>query len=314
MTARIDEDTLHAYVDGQLDAAQARAVEARLAGDPAARSMVDAYRWQSLQLSALFDEAAGQMATGMPSVAELAAQTDRLEAAADDPAIQELSAQGSAARASGGGAALGPWGWIMGAVLAIGVGVLVGRLTVMDLPAPTTPQLQPTATAEATMEPTAEPTADGIPVAQAPTPAPLGWRATVALYHQLYTQQTFASLDVSAEQAQQALSRVAGLVQVDGSDALLDLPDLRLAQAQVLDFRGRPLAHIAYLDGNDQPVALCIIPRPAGSTDPAFDPLYEEREGLPVVHWSDGQHDFMVIGHSDEAAMRAIAGQVIARL
>jgi anti-sigma factor RsiW len=51
---------LHAYVDGQLEAAQAAAVEARLAADPVARERAAAWRQQNEQILALVADPAGE--------------------------------------------------------------------------------------------------------------------------------------------------------------------------------------------------------------------------------------------------------------
>lgn len=51
----VNERDLHAYVDGQLDAARRQEVEAHLAADPAAAEKVAAYRRQTAMLHGLFD-------------------------------------------------------------------------------------------------------------------------------------------------------------------------------------------------------------------------------------------------------------------
>lgn len=53
MTAAVRKAELHAFVDGRLDAARRREVEAYLAGNPEAASRVSAYRRQKLALRAL---------------------------------------------------------------------------------------------------------------------------------------------------------------------------------------------------------------------------------------------------------------------
>jgi anti-sigma factor RsiW len=51
----ITDDNLHAYIDGQLPAAQRADVEARLAADPEAAARLQAYRAQKQALRAMFD-------------------------------------------------------------------------------------------------------------------------------------------------------------------------------------------------------------------------------------------------------------------
>lgn len=55
MNAPISEDNLHAYADGQLDAAQLTQVEAWLAAHPERRAQVDEWRAQSASLHRAFD-------------------------------------------------------------------------------------------------------------------------------------------------------------------------------------------------------------------------------------------------------------------
>lgn len=53
----INEQEIHAFVDGQLDAARQAAIEAHLAANPQDRARVEAYRKQNQLLHALFDPA-----------------------------------------------------------------------------------------------------------------------------------------------------------------------------------------------------------------------------------------------------------------
>lgn len=56
----LDNSTLVAYVDGELDAEQARAVKATLTGDPEARSRVEIFHETAALLRAAFEEPAGE--------------------------------------------------------------------------------------------------------------------------------------------------------------------------------------------------------------------------------------------------------------
>lgn len=58
MTARLDDETLVAYADGQLDADAARAVEQALARDPQARETLQALRDSAARLRAALDAVA----------------------------------------------------------------------------------------------------------------------------------------------------------------------------------------------------------------------------------------------------------------
>ena len=56
----LSSDMLHAYVDGQLPAAQIAEVEAYLADNPDARTLVDSWRRQNDAITAIFAPAAGE--------------------------------------------------------------------------------------------------------------------------------------------------------------------------------------------------------------------------------------------------------------
>jgi anti-sigma factor RsiW len=60
MTTPISEDDLHAYADGQLDAARLTQVESWLAAHPEHRAQVEAWRDQSAALHRAFDQVLGE--------------------------------------------------------------------------------------------------------------------------------------------------------------------------------------------------------------------------------------------------------------
>lgn len=60
MTARIDDDELTAYLDGELDEARLREVEAAMAADPAFCAEIETLRTQSATLRAAFNEPMNQ--------------------------------------------------------------------------------------------------------------------------------------------------------------------------------------------------------------------------------------------------------------
>lgn len=72
MTARpIDEATLHAYVDGRIDANERQAVEAWLAAHPEDAERVRAYREQNAGLHALFDPVLDEpLPAGLAAIAQ----------------------------------------------------------------------------------------------------------------------------------------------------------------------------------------------------------------------------------------------------
>ncbi|MGR9134459.1 anti-sigma factor family protein [Rhizobium leguminosarum] len=136
------------------------------------------------------------------------------------------------------------------------------------------------------------------------------WRAVVADYISLYTPETLAGpvpeRDVQAAQ-------LAGLDEKLGlslSPEAVSLPGIDFKRALMLQYDGKPLAQIAYLDPETGPMALCIVRSDAGPKVPDL----ESRKGMNVVYWSNGTHAFMLIGHAAADRMTAIAEGVRGRM
>ncbi|EJC82658.1 putative transmembrane transcriptional regulator (anti-sigma factor) [Rhizobium leguminosarum bv. trifolii WSM2297] len=132
------------------------------------------------------------------------------------------------------------------------------------------------------------------------------WRAVVADYISLYTRETLAgpvpTADIQAAQLG-ALDEKLGL---SLSPEAVSLPGIDFKRALLLQYDGRPLAQIAYLDPETGPMALCIVRSDAAPKTPDL----ENRRGMNVVYWSNGSHAFMLIGHAAGDRMTAIADGV----
>ena len=88
------------------------------------------------------------------------------------------------------------------------------------------------------------------------------------------------------------------------------LEDKEEKRALLLQYDGKPLAQIAYLDPETGPMALCIVKSDAGPKAPDL----ENRKGMNVVYWSNATHAFMLIGHAAADRMTAIGNGVRGRL
>jgi anti-sigma factor RsiW len=132
------------------------------------------------------------------------------------------------------------------------------------------------------------------------------WRAAVAEYLALYTGDTLAGPDEDHAQQVAQLSAVGEKLGLKLTPEAIAMPDVDFKRAQVLNYDGKPLAQIAYLDPEDAPMALCIIP----STRGAAAPDVENRKGMNVVYWSNATHAFMLIGHSPIDRLKTLADGV----
>lgn len=127
----------------------------------------------------------------------------------------------------------------------------------------------------------------GLMTALRPTEtAPRGWQDYAAAYHLLYRTETLSTVD--------APSDLAGLSTVIGRD-LAPAPEiagLSFVRAQLLGYGDAPLIQMAYLSEDGVPYALCIM----AAQGPAQAPMARQIEGLPTAYWSDGTHEYLLIG------------------
>jgi anti-sigma factor RsiW len=136
------------------------------------------------------------------------------------------------------------------------------------------------------------------------------WRIVVAEYIALYTSDTLSAPagDRASQVAQ--LDQVGSKIGLPLSPESIALPGADFRRAQVLEYDGKPLAQLAYLDPEDGPVALCIVQSERGAAEPDM----ERRRGMNVVYWSTKDHAFMLIGHATADRLRSVADDVRARL
>ncbi|MGR9433830.1 anti-sigma factor family protein [Rhizobium leguminosarum] len=136
------------------------------------------------------------------------------------------------------------------------------------------------------------------------------WRAVVADYISLYTPETLAGpvpeRDVQAAQLG-SLDEKLGL---SLSPEAVSLPGIDFKRALMLQYDGKPLAQIAYLDPETGPMALCIVKSDAGSKAPDL----ESHKGLNVIYWSNETHAFMLIGRIPADRMKELGEDVRRRL
>ncbi|MEK1887169.1 MAG: anti-sigma factor [Phyllobacterium sp.] len=129
------------------------------------------------------------------------------------------------------------------------------------------------------------------------------WRSVVAEYLTLYTADTLADVasDPTAQVAQ--LRSLGDKLGLDLPVSAIALPDIAFKRAQLLQYDGRPLGQIAYLDPAHGPLALCIVKSARGANAPQV----EKRYGMNVVYWSDQTHGYVLVGHNPLDQLSALA-------
>ncbi|TBC71781.1 anti-sigma factor [Rhizobium leguminosarum] len=136
------------------------------------------------------------------------------------------------------------------------------------------------------------------------------WRSVVADYISLYTPETLAG-PVPAREVQAAqLGSLDEKLGLSLSPEAVSLPGIDFKRALMLQYDGKPLAQIAYLDPETGPMALCIVKSDAGSKAPDL----ESRKGLNVIYWSNETHAFMLIGRISADRMKELGEDIRRRL
>ncbi|TBB52601.1 anti-sigma factor [Rhizobium ruizarguesonis] len=136
------------------------------------------------------------------------------------------------------------------------------------------------------------------------------WRAVVADYISLYTPETLAGPVPAREDQAAQLGPLDEKLGLSLSPEAVSLPGIDFKRALLLQYDGKALAQIAYLDPETGPMALCIVKSDAGPKAPDL----ESRKGLNVIYWSNETHAFMLIGRIPVDRMKELGEDVRRRL
>ncbi|MFF0948090.1 anti-sigma factor family protein [Rhizobium leguminosarum] len=136
------------------------------------------------------------------------------------------------------------------------------------------------------------------------------WRAVVADYISLYTAETLAGPAPGREDQAAQLAGFDETLGLSLSPEAVSLPGIDFKRALLLQYDGKALAQIAYLDPETGPMALCIVKSAAGPKAPDL----EIRKGMNVVYWSNATHAFMLIGRIPVDRMKELGEDVSKRL
>ena len=121
------------------------------------------------------------------------------------------------------------------------------------------------------------------------------WLGQIAQYHRVYASTARRHLvEVGADELDHIQDWMTGML-----GRPIPVPDLSaygvtFAGARLLGINEKPVAQLVYLDADDQPLALCIIP----STSQAKTPTSSTNGELNLVDWRDGNHGYAVVGWS----------------
>ncbi|MGH1480486.1 MAG: hypothetical protein ACRBM6_17445 [Geminicoccales bacterium] len=130
------------------------------------------------------------------------------------------------------------------------------------------------------------------------------WLNQIAQYHRVYASTARRHLvEVGADEQEHIEQWLAKMLKRP-----IPVPDLSaygvtFQGARLLGINENPVAQLVYLDADDQPLALCIIP----STKEVKALTASANRDLNVIDWRDGQHGFAVVGWSDNQLLTSLA-------
>ncbi len=137
-----------------------------------------------------------------------------------------------------------------------------------------------------------------------------GWHVAVADYHELYTAETLTGVPVEAQMRQAGLAFVSDRLKLELNEQQLAVDGMTFQRAQMLEFQGKPLAQLAYLERSGVPVALCIMHRLGSAVGFSSEQFGE----LNAVVWSQGEFDFILIGALNPEMLNASAHALAERI
>ncbi len=132
---------------------------------------------------------------------------------------------------------------------------------------------------------------------------PLTWMQAAASYQTLYVNYTLDIASPDNTEAQAQLARLSQSVGQDLSGAQI-IDGLDFKRAQILGYKGKPLAQIAYVNAKGEPMALCVIKISKSVTQ---DIVVQKMGGLAAAHWKADGFAYLLIGGSDQAAVETWA-------
>jgi anti-sigma factor RsiW len=132
---------------------------------------------------------------------------------------------------------------------------------------------------------------------------PANWRAVVAEYLALYTDETLAAIPDDPALRATELANVGAKLSLHLTPEDVALPGMTLKMAQLLDFRGVPLAQMAYRSASNGPVAFCII----ANGKPDMPVTSEQRDSWNIAFWNADGLGYMVIGRIPAETIESLA-------
>lgn len=284
----IDEVTLLAYVDQQLEPAQRAQVNSAVAANPHLLAQLEALQASRLPYATAFNR---QNLPLLPP--DLAMQISAITSAAAStraPAFAAAQHRSSLLPVLGSRRS-----WLRGG-FAVAASFAAGYA--------------------------AYPLFAGTPAAVGVGAASAAWIDAVANYQAMYTRATVEGSAQNAAQAAQVLQKFMSSSVGESADAVtLSIPDLSsegfaFKRAQPLVFGENALLQMAYLPVSGKPAALCVLLLPPSDGQhlkaaAALSIHVERLHGLAMASWTNGRLAYALASELPEQQSRALAERII---
>lgn len=139
----------------------------------------------------------------------------------------------------------------------------------------------------------------------ADNPPPAKWVQAVAEYQMLYTGQTLALVEKTADQRAREVAMIGRKIDIVLAASDLDVDGLAFKRGQLLTFKNKQLAQFAFVDKSGTPVAFCIIRRAKKQHTPLADRKLVA--GMNATVWDDRHYGYVVIGKVPPGTIREYA-------
>lgn len=129
------------------------------------------------------------------------------------------------------------------------------------------------------------------------------WLGQISQYHRVYASTARRHLvEVGADEQEHIEQWLGKMLKRPVPVPDLSAYGVTFQGARLLGINERPVAQLVYLDADNQPLALCIIP----NTKDVKDPTLSADQDLNLVDWRDGQHGYAVVGWSDPELLNTL--------
>jgi anti-sigma factor RsiW len=136
------------------------------------------------------------------------------------------------------------------------------------------------------------------------------WREAVVVDLGFFTAAGLASIPEPEAKGARELDALGLTLGTALPPERVALAGAELKRADILQYEGRPLGQILYIDPQYGPIALCIL-----KSGEAQAPLrIEQRSGFSVGHWADGRFSYMLIARNRPGDLRRLAESLVPRL